>query len=178
MDLEKVKLKFVSKLIGTHVKENPKTGDNIVETIFESECTQGDFAQYNKSLEHVVFATDCWEAVKCGKQSSDWEMEMFDPNQGIIISTIKPCVIKNIAIKVGKEGVKIVRITVVHNYGKEQLAIESAVSTVVGIRFAQYTEVFPGMETSPEFDAYAKENPSVLVKKEDDSDEVVDYGTE
>ena len=165
MKLDKVKLKFIPKLISTHIKENKKTADSIVETIFESECITGDFKQYNKQLEDVVFNTTCWENIKCGEQAGEWELEMVDPTSGEDIAIIKPCVIKNIVIKASAGDIKVIKLTIVHNHAASQPAIEAAISTMVSIRLGHYTELLPGTGTA-DIDSESNDKKSNIIADE------------
>jgi len=139
-------LKLVTKVVKSTVQEDKKSEDSVVETVLESEVQPGAFSAYSKDLENFVFSNRCWESFKTGKQVGIWRFKLSDPADGSLIAEIGECIIKNIAVKIGKEDVKVVTITITHRFTNSQKALECAVSTHVLTTLTRDTEIFSNIE--------------------------------
>ena len=151
--LEPANLSFVTRMTSSSVLEDKKTEDAVVETKFEGEIGPGVFQEYSKDLERIIFGSRCWEKLKCGQQVGGWIMTLTDPDSGDKVAEVKECVIKDIAIKIGKEDAKIANITVLHKFTPQQKAIECAVSTVVDLSLDRDTEMLPGLTEEAQVEA-------------------------
>lgn len=145
-DLDSANLVFSTRITKTAVQEDKKSEDAVVETTFEGEIGPGAFKEYSKDLEYLVFQNRAWESVKCGYQRGQWVMTITDPNEGVEIVRMKECGIKNIAVKIGKEDVKVATLTIAHKFTKQQKALECAVSTVVDLSLDRDIELLPGVD--------------------------------
>lgn len=149
MKSDEPKLILTGRLTSSSVKEDKERESASVSTVLETVVKEGQLETYSTGLEEVVFKSTCWDKLKTGSMSGLWTAHLTDPKNKVVFAKISACYIEEMAFKVGKEGQKILTLTLGHEITGHQDAIEAAVSTMVEFQLIPDKEILKGVGDEP-----------------------------
>ena len=132
-EIKKAIIDFTGLLDSSSVQTSKKTESCIVITKISGVVMPGMFKDYSKKLEDMITDGCSWQSIKTGRQANYWIIRLM-VTAGDVICEIPGCVIEDIAIKRGKEGVITTSLKLRHQITEMQHHINSTVSTSIRVQ--------------------------------------------